>query len=120
MSSSFFFLAADCIRDGHVTGVQTCALPISPYQTPFVIGRDALKADLQIVSGLASRDHCHIVFRRGKYVLVEHSTNGTYVKIANQTEIYLRREALPLLGSGYISLGRSPDTAGHWLIHYRL
>src|SRR5690625_6915903 len=25
----FFFQAEDCIRDGHVTGVQTCALPIS-------------------------------------------------------------------------------------------
>src|SRR5215510_12811886 len=24
----FFFQAEDCIRDGHVTGVQTCALPI--------------------------------------------------------------------------------------------
>src|SRR5690625_5566963 len=27
--SSFFFQAEDGIRDGHVTGVQTCALPIS-------------------------------------------------------------------------------------------
>src|SRR5437870_7632716 len=27
---SFFFQAEDGIRDGHVTGVQTCALPISP------------------------------------------------------------------------------------------
>src|SRR5690625_5381298 len=26
--SSFFFQAEDGIRDGHVTGVQTCALPI--------------------------------------------------------------------------------------------
>src|SRR6266702_5630732 len=26
----FFFQAEDRIRDGHVTGVQTCALPISP------------------------------------------------------------------------------------------
>src|SRR5439155_15561012 len=26
---SFFFQAEDGIRDGHVTGVQTCALPIS-------------------------------------------------------------------------------------------
>src|SRR6266511_2275176 len=25
----FFFQAGDCIRDFHVTGVQTCALPIS-------------------------------------------------------------------------------------------
>src|SRR5437870_8928404 len=28
MSSRFFFQAEDGIRDGHVTGVQTCALPI--------------------------------------------------------------------------------------------
>src|SRR5207253_5664398 len=27
--SCFFFQAEDGIRDGHVTGVQTCALPIS-------------------------------------------------------------------------------------------
>src|SRR6266508_3309107 len=29
----FFFQAEDGIRDGHVTGVQTCALPISPTST---------------------------------------------------------------------------------------
>src|SRR6266508_6333897 len=29
MFSFFFFRAEDGIRDGHVTGVQTCALPIS-------------------------------------------------------------------------------------------
>src|SRR5439155_17610281 len=27
----FFFQAEDGIRDGHVTGVQTCALPIWPF-----------------------------------------------------------------------------------------
>src|SRR5215510_15632344 len=39
----FFFQAEDGIRDGHVTGVQTCALPISlgmkpagPAPAPFV------------------------------------------------------------------------------------
>src|SRR5690625_3739437 len=30
MLSIFFFQAEDGIRDGHVTGVQTCALPIYP------------------------------------------------------------------------------------------
>src|SRR5207253_7797263 len=30
----FFFQAEDGIRDGHVTGVQTCALPISPRRWP--------------------------------------------------------------------------------------
>src|SRR5207253_3372498 len=31
-----FFQAEDGIRDGHVTGVQTCALPISPELEPVV------------------------------------------------------------------------------------
>src|SRR5207253_7461726 len=30
----FFFQAEDGIRDGHVTGVQTCALPISDAHRP--------------------------------------------------------------------------------------
>src|SRR5439155_6844489 len=30
----FFFQAEDGIRDGHVTGVQTCALPICPLGKP--------------------------------------------------------------------------------------
>src|SRR5690625_7754290 len=32
--SIFFFQAEDGIRDGHVTGVQTCALPISRWRPP--------------------------------------------------------------------------------------
>ena len=32
LSIIFFFQAEDGIRDGHVTGVQTCALPISVAQ----------------------------------------------------------------------------------------
>src|SRR5437660_1922182 len=31
----FFFQAEDGIRDGHVTGVQTCALPISTKVNPW-------------------------------------------------------------------------------------
>src|SRR5690606_39516612 len=37
----FFFQAEDGIRDFHVTGVQTCALPILGLQQHVVIGADA-------------------------------------------------------------------------------
>src|SRR5439155_9130125 len=37
----FFFQAEDGIRDGHVTGVQTCALPICPWQLSFQPDRGA-------------------------------------------------------------------------------
>src|SRR5690625_3535535 len=33
----FFFQAEDGIRDGHVTGVQTCALPISFHTVSFTV-----------------------------------------------------------------------------------
>lgn len=94
-------------------------LTIHPEQTPYIVGRDPSSAHLHIRSGLASRDHCHILFRRGKFVLVDHSTNGTYVSGPEQPEIYLRREEFPLLGEGTISLGQPAERAGEWLIHYR-
>src|SRR5437660_12043314 len=36
----FFFQAEDGIRAGHVTGVQTCALPISMIQPGHAVNRD--------------------------------------------------------------------------------
>src|SRR5690606_40765155 len=38
LSSSFFFQAEDGIRDFHVTGVQTCALPICTTRKRFRVG----------------------------------------------------------------------------------
>lgn len=91
---------------------------LGPEQTPYIIGRDKTQAHLLIHSKLASRDHCHILFRRGKFVLSDHSTNGTYVYPDEQPDVYLRREELPLLGSGAIALGQPIDQAGEQLIHY--
>ncbi len=80
---------------------------ISAKETPFVIGRNKTQVSLFIDSELVSREHCQIVFRRGKFVLVDHSTNGTFIKPDEAQELYLRREELPLLGCGTISLGVS-------------
>src|SRR5439155_16315957 len=58
-----FFQAEDGIRDGHVTGVQTCALPICPaaQREQFVVGRPALKLSLlgtnRTAGGAASQTH---------------------------------------------------------------
>ncbi len=67
-------------------------------------GRDD-NCDLTIDARYASRSHANLEFRRGKFVLIDHSTNGTYIKLNKQNDIFIRREELPLIGEGYISLG---------------
>ncbi len=91
---------------------------ILPQQTPFVLGRDSNRANLRINHHLASREHCEVVFRRGKFVLIDHSTNGTYVSIPNQEEIYLRREELPLIGEGKISFGQPIDKGEEMTVNF--
>lgn len=91
-----------------------------PEQTPYHIGRDPVKAHLLVEQELASREHCHIEFRRGKYVLVDHSTNGTYVYLDEQQPIYLRREELPLQGEGRIALGQKMDSSSSYTIHFKV
>ena len=50
MCLSFFFQAEDGIRDHCVTGVQTCALPISPNRTFYPAGTDTLHTLSYILS----------------------------------------------------------------------
>jgi len=85
-------------------------------QTPFIIGRDRQKAHLHVDSNLASRDHCRITFQRGKFVLVDHSTNGTYVSPTDAEAIYLRRTEYPLTREGAITIGQPQQ--GSYVIHY--
>jgi len=76
----------------------------SDLKSPVVIGRDP-GCNIAISANFASRIHVNLEYRRGKFVLVDHSTNGTYIKFDGQDEIFIRREELPLRGNGVINLG---------------
>ena len=75
-----------------------------------VIGRDAT-CGLVIAEHMASRQHCTIE-RRGderrgdKWVLKDHSTNGTYLTVEGDAELLLRREELTLRKRGWIACGQ--------------
>ena len=51
--------------------------------------------------------HAHIERRRDKFVLVDHSSNGTWVTVEGRPEITLRREELILRGRGHVSFGHA-------------
>lgn len=88
-------------------------------ENPMVtVGRD-VQADVTIPDKMASRMHAKIERRRDKFVLVDQSTNGTYVTVAGEREIMLRREEFVLRGSGMISLGHTlVKTSGEYLEFY--
>ncbi len=79
----------------------------------FVIGR-GVQSDLLCKTRLASRSHATLEFRRGKFLLTDQSSNGTFVRTDDGESIFLRRQELMLWGAGQISLGEevtnvSPD-----------
>lgn len=95
----------------------TCLITLTPRNVPLHIGRDE-SCNLPSPSPLASRDHCHIDYQYGKFVLVDHSTNGTYVKNADGQQVYLRRQETPILGSGEIGLGEQVSANNPFVIKF--
>lgn len=86
-------------------------LAISQSQTPFIIGRDQDKCDLMVFGSQVSREHCKIDFSRGKFVLIDHSTNGCFLEPRDKEAFYIRREAYPLIEYAKLSLGIPIDQA---------
>jgi len=85
--------------------------------TQVVMGRSK-SADLTVNETLASRQHVRIEHRRGKFFIIDQSTNGTYVHHEND-ESFLRREEMPLSGDGMISLGRSFSEDPQEVVHFK-
>lgn len=85
--------------------------PVCVDQLPITIGR-AKTCTLSVDAAHASRQHLQIENRRGKFVLVDQSTNGTYVRLLGAHEprlLFLRNEEFILVGAGALGLGTDPD-----------
>jgi len=72
------------------------------------LGRDASN-DLVVEGERVSRRHATIKNRRGKYVLIDQSVNGTWLVSDDGTCVQLLREEAPLHGTGRIHLGLPPE-----------
>jgi len=74
--------------------------------------------DVVVNDDRVSRSHARIEHRRGKFYLMDTSTNGTYLQVQGKKGIYLRRDEAQLLGSGIIGLGREVRSDSHYAVHY--
>jgi adenylate cyclase len=82
-----------------------------------VIGR-ADENDLVIRGNLISRIHVRIEINRNKFLLVDQSTNGTFVTTTEGEEAFVRRDSMQLKGAGMIGLGKVPEADSPQTIRY--
>lgn len=75
--------------------------------------------DLVIKGNLISRIHAKVEMRRGKFVLVDQSTNGTFLQNVQGEETFVRRDTTDLIGEGTIGLGRTESPGTALAIHYK-
>lgn len=74
-------------------------------QSVVTIGR-AAGNDIVVGNAKASRRHCRIVYRLGNYVLVDVSTNGTYLAQGKGSETHVHRNMATLSSGGRLSCGQ--------------
>lgn len=68
---------------------------------------------------LVSRSHADIEFRQNKFVLIDHSTNGTYLLLENGARFLVRREEFTLHERRIICLGQPVLNEDPDLIRYQ-
>jgi class 3 adenylate cyclase len=75
--------------------------------------------DLVVKGNLISRIHAKIEMRRGKFVLIDQSTNGTFIQNVQGHETFVRRDSTELGDEGTIGLGRAEEPGSSLAIHFK-
>lgn len=74
--------------------------------------------ELVVKGNLISRLHARVEMRRGKFFLVDQSTNGTFLRDGEGKESFIRRDNTEISGEGYIGLGRAAKPGASLVIHF--
>jgi len=90
--------------------VQGAEVILSAERPSLALGRDA-SADMVVRERMASRAHGKIERRLDKFILTDHSANGTFITVEGDKEIVLRREEFTLRAHGWIAFGQTRATA---------
>lgn len=75
--------------------------------------------DLVVKGNLISRIHAKIEMRRGKFLIIDQSTNGTFVQDIQGNEDFVRRDSTELGAEGTIGLGRIEEPGSPLAIYFK-
>ncbi len=93
-------------------------IEVSDQRKSVTLGR-ADDNDLVIKGNLISRIHAKVEMRRGKIIVVDQSTNGTFLLNLQGDETFVRRDSAQLRGEGTIGLGRVEEPGASLAVHYK-
>ena len=93
-------------------------IEVSDRRKSINIGR-ADDNDLVVKGNLISRIHAKIEMRRGKFMLIDQSTNGTFLQDVRGKESFVRRDTTELGDEGTIGLGRAEQPGSSLAIYYK-
>ena len=74
--------------------------------------------DIVVNDTRVSRSHARIEYNRGKFTLIDQSSNGTMVRIPGKKSTLIRREEIQLEDVGVIGLGRNVTTESEAAVHF--
>jgi adenylate cyclase len=74
--------------------------------------------DLVIKGNLISRLHARIELVKNKFMLIDQSTNGTFVAAKGGEDTFVRRDSMQLRREGLIGLGKAPENSSSQVIRY--
>ena len=92
-------------------------LVVDERTSSVTIGR-ADENDVVVKGHLSSRLHARIVIGRSNFVLIDQSTNGTFVQTGDGEEVFVHQDFLQLKGKGMIGLGCLPEQGSQHTIHF--
>ena len=92
-------------------------LVVDERASSITIGRADVN-DVVVQGHLSSRLHARIVIGRSNFVLIDQSTNGTFVRTGDGEELFVRQDILQLKGEGMIGLGCLPEQSSQHTIHF--
>src|ERR1700690_2832486 len=90
---------------------------VNDARAMITIGR-AEENDLVVKGNLISRLHARVEVNRNKFMLIDQSTNGTFVLGKDGEEAFVRRDSMQIRGEGLIGLGKAPDSNSSQVIRY--
>jgi adenylate cyclase len=88
------------------------------FKETVYFGRDAAVNHVVFMDPMASRRHAKLELRAGKFVLVDQSSNGTFVVIGTASEIRLKREEMIIYSKGKLAFGHSTFDSGAEIVEF--